>query len=194
MRLLAEARGSGTAKKYARVLEKWSKFNAEGYVGQPYNPLVFTTAKWWLFAGWMLDPAHNNDKDLNTVRSAINRYMEDNGRERPALGFTVAQVIKTFKLEMEKQKRARGEEVGLNRQACPEEAFEEVMRLGEVESGLRLRQVACQLLQPLGWFRADTVAGMQPGDVWFDAAGNLREAHRGAAGCQGPGQAGRRWS
>ena len=67
-RLLREARQSGTAKKYARVLQKWMKFNEEGYMGQPYDPMVFTIAKWWLVAGWMMNPAENNDKDLNVVR------------------------------------------------------------------------------------------------------------------------------
>ena len=172
-RLLREARQSGTAKKYARVLQKWMKFNEEGYMGQPYDPMVFTIAKWWLFAGWMMNPAENNDKDLNVVRSAINRYMEDNGRERPVLGFSVAQVIKVFKMKMEDAKRERGEEVGLNRVPCPEAALLRVFELGEVVEGLQLRQVACQLLQLLGWFRAATVAGMQAGDVWFDANGNL---------------------
>ena len=142
-------------------------------MGQPYDPMVFTIAKWWLFAGWMMNPAENNDKDLNVVRSAINRYMEDNGRERPVLGFSVAQVIKVFKMKMEDAKRERGEEVGLNRVPCPEAALLRVFELGEVVEGLQLRQVACQLLQLLGWFRAATVAGMQAGDVWFDANGNL---------------------
>ena len=34
----------------------------------------------------MLNPEVNRDKDLNVVRSAMNRYFEDNGRGRPALG------------------------------------------------------------------------------------------------------------
>jgi hypothetical protein len=55
---------------------------------------------------------------FNVVRSAINRYMEDHGRGRPALGFTVAQVIKTFKFAKERQKRDNDEDVALNRQFC----------------------------------------------------------------------------
>jgi hypothetical protein len=171
--LLAEARKGSTTKKYARVLAKWQKFCEEGYLGQAYDPLKFSHAKWWLFAGWMMDPAHNNDKDLNVVRSAINRYMEDHGRGRPALGFTVAQVIKTFKFAKERQKRDNGEDVALNRQPCPEQAFTELLSLGEKATGLQLRQIACQVVQLLCWFRADTVAGLRSTDVWFDSAGHL---------------------
>ena len=63
--LLSMARNTDTARKYARVLDKWFLFCETGYLGRTYDPLVFTLAKWWLFAGFMLDPEVNRDKDLN---------------------------------------------------------------------------------------------------------------------------------
>ena len=171
--LLTMARNSGTAKKYARVLDKWFLFCETGYLGRAYDPLKFSLAKWWLFAGYMLDPEVNRDKDLNMVRSALNRFMEDNGRGRPALGLTVRTVIDKFKIKMEDLKRSRGEAVGLNRQPCPEEAFLALLLLGRLVTGRDLRRVASQLLQLVGWFRSDSLAGFQPGDVYFTPDGWL---------------------
>jgi hypothetical protein len=104
-RLLAVARGANTARKYERRLQKWFEFCELGYGGQPYDPDVFSLTKWWLFAGWMLEPANNLDKDLNTVRSAMNRYFEDIGGQRVVLGHSVRVVIQKFKVQMEDQKR-----------------------------------------------------------------------------------------
>ena len=116
--LLAVARNSNTVRKYERRLQKWFQFCDIGHAGHPYDPNKWTVSKWWLFAGWMLDPANNQDKDLNTVRSALNQYLEDNGLQRVVLGHTVRTINKKFKHKMEEQKRARGEPVGLNRQPC----------------------------------------------------------------------------
>lgn len=172
-RLLAVARGANTARKYERRLQKWFEFCELGYGGQPYDPDVFSLTKWWLFAGWMLEPANNLDKDLNTVRSAMNRYFEDIGGQRVVLGHSVRVVIQKFKVQMEDQKRQRGEEVGLNREPCEPEAFVKIMSLCETATGLLLKQAMCQLLQLLGWFRADTLTGFQPGDVYFSTDGWL---------------------
>lgn len=171
--LLSMARNVTTAAKYARVLNKWFRFCEVGHLGRPYDPLVFNLAKWWLFAGFMLNPEVNRDKDLNVVRSAMNRYFEDNGRGRPALGLTVRTVISKFKDAMEDKLRAAGVPVGLNRQPCPEQAFVELLQLGEVVFGRLLRQVACQLLQLLCWFRSNSMAGMQSSDVFFTDDGWL---------------------
>ena len=165
--LLSMARNTDTARKYARVLDKWFLFCETGYLGRSYDPLVFTLAKWWLFAGFMLDPEVNRDKDLNVVRSALNRFFEDNGRGRPALGLTVRTVINKFKVHMEDLKRAQGEEVALNRQPCPEAAFTELLLLGKEVGGQKLRKVSSQLLQLIGWFRSDSLTGFQLGDVYF---------------------------
>eukprot|EP01043_Picozoa_sp_COSAG02_P012176 COSAG02_NODE_466_length_21773_cov_71.190966_13_plen_111_part_00 len=69
---------------------------------------------------------------------------------------------------MEELKRSRGEPVGLNRQPCDVDAFTRVIGVAKTAVGLRLKQAANQLLQLLGWFRADTMRGFQPGDVFFD--------------------------
>ena len=61
----------------------------------------------------------------------------------------------------------------MNRQPCPEQAFVELLQLGEVVFGRRLRQVACQLLQLLCRFRSSSMAGMQSGDVFFTDDGWL---------------------
>ena len=44
---------------------------------------------------------------------------------------------------------------------------------GELAVGRVLAWAALLIVQLLGWFRAMTLAGFQPGDVWFDNAGNL---------------------
>ena len=61
----------------------------------------------------------------------------------------------------------------MNRQPCPEQAFVELLQLGEMVFGRLLRQVACQLLQLLCWFRSNSMAGMQSGDVFFTDDGWL---------------------
>ena len=172
-RLLSVARNENTARKYERRLMKWFQFCEVGHGGRPYDPDSWTVSKWWLFAGWMLDPANNRDKDLNTVRSALNRYFEDIGKPRVVLGHTVRTIIKKFTFQMETQQRDRGERVGLNRIPCDSGVFLKVLELAEGAVGLRLKQTTSQLLQLLGWFRADTLRGFQQGDVYFDEQGWL---------------------
>lgn len=171
--LLSEARNENTRRKYERRLNKWFEFCEIGHRGKPYDPDSWSIAKWWLFAGWMLDPKNNKDKDLNTVRSALNQYFEDSGGTRVVLGHTVRTIIAKFRMRMEQSKRDRGEPVGLNREPCDASAFEAVLNVASHSTGLRLKQSCCQMLQLLGWFRADTMRGFQPGDVYWTPDGWL---------------------
>ena len=138
--LLATARDANTARKYERRLNKWFEFCEIGHAGKPYDPDTWNLSKFWLFVGWMLDPANNRDKDLNTVRSAMNQYFEDGGGERVVLGHTVRTIISKFKLRMEEMKMERGEDVGLNRIPCDGAIFEIVLAEAESATGLRLKQ------------------------------------------------------
>ena len=75
----------------------------------------------------MLDPANNRDKDLNTVRSAMNQYFEDGGGERVVLGHTVRTIISKFKLRMEEMKMDDGwlrrRQIGIRLRAAPQQCI-----------------------------------------------------------------------
>eukprot|EP01052_Picozoa_sp_SAG31_P084169 SAG31_NODE_44440_length_262_cov_28.036810_1_plen_54_part_10 len=54
----------------------------------------------------------------------------------------------------------------MNRVPCPEIAVRRLLRLGEsTDSVETLRWVAVLIVMLLGWFRADTMAGLRQGDV-----------------------------
>jgi hypothetical protein len=170
-RLFELARPRRQQKVYDRWVGFWEDFCAVGDRFHRYDPLQYTLAKWYLFAGYLWH--YTEDRDLNKVRSALNRHFADNGRGRPLLGVDVSQVIKVWATEMDAKKRARGEQVGLHRVPCPESAVRNVIERGELAVGRVLAWAALLIVQLLGWFRAMTLAGFQPGDVWFDNAGNL---------------------
>ena len=104
------ARPAKQQKTYDRWVQFWVDFNAVGDGWHPYDALVFTLAKWYLFAGYLWN--YTEDRDLNKVRSALNRHFADNRRGRPLLGVDVNKVIKVWGEEMDAKKRGRGEQVG----------------------------------------------------------------------------------
>ena len=152
-------------------MQHWLHFCRTGFRGRRYNPLVASVAKWRLFAGWLF--ARSVDKDLNVWRSAINRYLEDHGARRQLLGTSVNAVIKTYKSLQLMRKLARGEEPDLHRVPCPEIAIRRLVRLGATAGRRDLVWICALLVMLLCWFRASTVAGFRPGDVRFDADGDL---------------------
>ena len=165
------ARPAKQQKTYDRWVQFWVDFNAVGDGWHPYDALVFTLAKWYLFAGYLWN--YTEDRDLNKVRSALNRHFADNRRGRPLLGVDVNKVIKVWGEEMDAKKRGRGEQVGLHRVPCPESAVKTLFARGEVAVGRLLAWCALLVLQLLGWFRAMTIAGLQRGDVYFGVTGEL---------------------
>jgi hypothetical protein len=162
-------RPHSTAEQYGRRVALWVRFNQEGFRGRSYNPLVASVAKWRLFAGWLF--ARSRDKDLNVARSAINRFLEDGGVRRQLLGTSVNAVIKRYR-ELQ-YLRGGAAERELNRVPCPEIALRRLVQIGQVAAGRDLFWVCVILVMLLGWFRADTMAGLQPGDVRFAADGSF---------------------
>ena len=59
-------------------------------------------------------------------------------------------------------------EPGLNRVPCPEAAVRRLIERGEAVHGMQLARCCCLVVQLLGWLRADSVAGMRPGDIAFE--------------------------
>lgn len=174
-------RPASTARQYDKYLEKWLEFCAEGDGHQPYSPLTGTVAKFDLFAGWLLGdaaagvPGRSKDKDLNAFRSAVNRYIADKGGGRPFRDDPEFQrTIQSYRDLQVESKRARGEQSDLHRVPCPEPVFTYLLGLGLRATGDTLSWIATFMLMLLGWFRADTMAGVYlPGDVAFGGDGSL---------------------
>ena len=164
-------RPEATAMQYNGKIRKWLAFNEEGHEGRPYDPHRAHLAKWRLFAGWLF--ARSRDKDLNGFRSAINRYLEDEGAARQLLGRAVNRIIKVYGVAQQRRNAREGRESELNRVPCPEVAVRYLLFLGESNLGLDLLWTASLLLMLLCWFRASTVAGLRGGDVRFAADGSL---------------------
>eukprot|EP01052_Picozoa_sp_SAG31_P047537 SAG31_NODE_9558_length_1258_cov_25.253667_1_plen_157_part_10 len=150
----------GTHVQYEGKVRWWIQWNQLAGM----QPLYADVHKFRLFAGWLMQ--QSRDKDLNKVRSALNRYFEDNRQPRHLLGPSVSRLIKAFR-ELQLRRDAReGIESGLNRVPCPEIAVRRLLRLGEsTDSVETLRWVAVLIVMLLGWFRADTMAGLRQGDV-----------------------------
>jgi hypothetical protein len=180
MRLLSMERPCGTTDQYDRKVRLWLEFNAIGHRGRPTNPLVGSASKWRLFAGWLY--ARSVDKDLNGFRSAVNRYMEDNGAARALLGHSVNTINLRYHDLQVARKIRRGEEPNLNRVPCPEIALRRLVQLGRAAEGEDLFWVCCLLVMMLCWFRAATMAMIQPGDVRFGRDGTLLVSVRGVKG------------
>jgi hypothetical protein len=175
-------RPASTARQYDKYVEKWLEFCALGDGVQPYSSTTGTVAKFDLFAGWLLGdaaagiPGRSKDKDLNAFRSAINRYISDRTgnvrpfRDDPEYGRTI-QIYRDLQVESKNQ---RGEDADLHRVPCPEQVFVYLLGRGLVCGGDELAWVAIFMLMLLGWFRADTMAGVsQPGDCEFAGDGSL---------------------
>eukprot|EP01047_Picozoa_sp_COSAG01_P036950 COSAG01_NODE_2908_length_6880_cov_42.122401_3_plen_297_part_00 len=81
------------------------------------------------------------------------------------MGVDVNASIVQWGLDMDEMKRARGEEPRLNRVPCPEAATRSVIEQGERAVGQDLGWLALLVVQLLCWLRADSVAGLQRGDV-----------------------------
>jgi hypothetical protein len=127
--------------------------------------------KFRLFAGWLLE--RSRDKDLNKVRSAVNRYLEDNQQPRALLGKPVARLIEKYREEQLAMDAAEGIESALNRVPCPEIALRRLVDIGEAGSQQDLFWVCVLLVMLLGWFRASTMQGIRQGDVRFARDGSL---------------------
>jgi hypothetical protein len=174
--LLDRARKKGTTAKYSKWVVFWQQFCAEGDENGAYPEFTWNLAKWYEFQGY-LKPC-TEDRDLNTIRSALNRHFADNVGYRPALGTDVSSSIREWAADMDDMKRARGEEPGLNRVPCPEAAVQRVIELGERERGIRLGWLCLLTVQLLGWLRADSLAGLQKGDVVAGVDGRVQMAIR----------------
>ena len=80
---LARVRPGATKQRYGR----WQAFWEDWCAGAQLDPLTFTLAKWYKFVEWL--DSRTKDRDLNAVRSALNRMFNDEGRGRPFVGVDV---------------------------------------------------------------------------------------------------------
>jgi len=152
-----------TMAKYNRWQKFWGEFCALGDGYRPYREFTWTLWKWHMFLGWLED--RTEDRDLNMIRSAINRHFSDNQAGRPIKGVDVSATIAEWAEFQDAKKRGRGEEPGLNRVPCPEAAVRQLMDGAERASGKQLGWAALLLVQLLCWMRADSCAGFQDNDI-----------------------------
>ena len=61
----------------------------------------------------------------------------------------------------------------MHRVPCPEAALLALIALGQSAVGENLNRIANLLLQLIGWFRADTMAGLRAAYVTIDNFGHL---------------------
>jgi hypothetical protein len=108
--------------------------------------------------------------------------MEDNGAARALLGHSVNTINLRYHDLQVARKIRRGEEPNLNRVPCPEIALRRLVQLGRAAEGEDLFWVCCLLVMMLCWFRAATMAMIQPGDVRFGRDGTLLVSVRGVKG------------
>eukprot|EP01050_Picozoa_sp_SAG11_P017851 SAG11_NODE_2622_length_3167_cov_3.968057_1_plen_260_part_00 len=99
--------------------------------------------------------------------------MEDHGQRRALLGDAINRINLRYRDMQVSRRLQRGEQVDLQRVPCPEIALQRLVVVGSVAHGDDLFWCACLLLMAICWFRAATVARMQPGDVRFDGNGGL---------------------
>lgn len=159
---LARVRPGATKQRYGR----WQAFWEDWCAGAQLDPLTFTLAKWYKFVEWL--DSRTKDRDLNAVRSALNRMFNDEGRGRPFVGVDVSAVISDWATQKDEQRRAAGEEVGLHRVPCPEVALVRVFAVGETTRGEALAKAALLIVMMLFWLRGASVAGFEAGDVYFE--------------------------
>ena len=172
--LRARLRPANTQSTYDSKVHMRLEFNELGSRGVSYDPLVTSLDKFMLFAGWLVGtpaaPGRSTDKDLNGFRSAINRHLDDNYRGRPLVGPNFSALIARYR----ELQVATKPDADLNRVPCPEAVFMHLLRTAlSSTDGAALDRIANHLLMLLGWFRADTMAGLRDGDVSFDAFGHL---------------------
>ena len=176
-RLRQLRRPQATQDQYDPFVKLWLEWNDLGHLGQPYDPMLATSDKFELFAGWLLGAdgewGRSRNKDLNMIRSALNRFFDDNQHGRPLKGTDVASMVTNYRGLMVAKKVAAGEEADLHRVPCPEAALLTLIALGQSAVGENLSWIANLLLQLIGWFRADTMAGLRAGDVTIDNFGHL---------------------
>ena len=173
--LRSQLRPANTQTTYDGPVSMWLEFNDIGHHGRPYDPLVATVDKFMIFAGWLAgDPGErgrSTNKDLNMFRSAVNRWLDDNQAGRPLKGSPDLNKLIARYRELQVASKI---DADLHRVPCPEAVFLHLIRVGASSTDPTLLDfVANHLLMLLGWFRADTMAGMRDGDVRFDAFGNL---------------------
>jgi hypothetical protein len=176
----ARKRPASTARQYDQYVQRWIEFCEEGDGVQSYSPVYGSVAKFDLFAGWLLGdaaagvPGKSRNKDLNAFRSAINRYIADRTGQRPLRDDPeISRTIQVYHDLQVESKAARGEDSDLHRVPCPEQVFVYLLGRGLICVGDELQWVALFMVMLLGWFRADTVAGLEPGDCAFAPDGAL---------------------
>ena len=99
-----------------------------------------------------MEPDHTRQKDLNIIRSAVNRYLEDQGQPRHLLGAGINRVIKAYREYQLRRDRAEGIESGLHRVPCPEVAIRSLVTLGRTANNARtLRWCGALLVMLLQW-------------------------------------------
>lgn len=170
-RRAGRVRPAKTTERYGRWQRHWLDFCEKGDGYRPYDEVSFSVAKWHLFAGYL--ESYTDDRDLNAVRSALNRFFADKVGLRPFVGTDVNAVIADWALTKDREKRDRGEEVGLHRVPCPEEAVQRVFDVGRGAVGERLGWAALLIVMMLAFLRGASTAGFAPGDVYFDQYGAL---------------------
>jgi hypothetical protein len=173
---LKRVRPGGTTQKYDRWQKYWGEFCEIGDGYRPYQEFTFTLWKWHLFIGWLEDLTE--DRDLNMIRSAINRHLSDNHAGRPIKGVDVTATIADWAATQDAKKRLRGEEPGLNRVPCPEAAVRRLLDFGERADARTLGWVALLLVQLVCWLRADSCAGFEDGDIVVTADDTITVAVR----------------
>jgi len=164
---LARVRPKQTVQRYDKWVAHWLTWCAE----QRFDVLSYSLGKWHLFAGWL--ESKTEDRDLNQVRSALNRLFDDDQQGRPFVGADVKAVIVDWAATKDAEKRARGEEVGLNRVPMNEAAVRQVFEIGLRASGLSLGKAAILITNMLSWARAASMAGLREGDAAFDRHGTF---------------------
>jgi hypothetical protein len=167
---LSKSRNKKTQGKYDPWVVLWKEFCKEGHTGRPYQEFTYSLSKFYLFVGYLGDGLTEN-KDLNLIRSALNRHFSDHRRGyRPFKGVDVNAVIVKWRDMMEGRQRAKSKEPGLNRVPCPEAVLERVIVRGESAVGEELGWLGLLTVQAIGWLRADSLAGLERGDVCVEAA------------------------
>eukprot|EP01052_Picozoa_sp_SAG31_P016359 SAG31_NODE_1080_length_10027_cov_8.417204_4_plen_249_part_00 len=165
----------------------WLRFNRGGDGLRPYYETEVTVDKFELFAGWLLGDhsrgiaGQSKDKDLNSFRSAINRFLADNGHGRPLWGNpNITRIIQSYRTEMQAQQELRGVVIDMQRIPTPQPVFDYLLQLrfSPLVPDADLQLVGIFVLQILGWLRADSIAGFELGGVVLDDAVELTMAVR----------------
>ena len=149
-RLRQLRRPQATQDQYDPFVKLWLEWNDLGHLGQPYDPMLATPDKFELFAGWLLGAdgewGRSRNKDLNMIRSALNRFFDDNQRGRPLKGTDVATMVTNYRGLMVAKMVAAGEDADLHRVSCREAALLTLIALGQSAVGENLNWIANLLL------------------------------------------------